>query len=169
MSAPPRENRDLGRVLADHGGLLSRIAATYEARPAQRKDLMQEIAVAIWRALPGFREEASLRSFVARIAHNRSVNHVLSQRRDGRLTDLDERIADPGRGPEQETTARQERDRLLAAVRGLPLAQRQVVTLALEGFSHAEIASALGVAVNTVDVRLSRARRALGEALGEMP
>jgi RNA polymerase sigma-70 factor (ECF subfamily) len=43
------------------------------------------------------------------------------------------------------------------------------VTLALEGFSHAEIASALGVAVNTVDVRLSRARRALGEALGETP
>jgi RNA polymerase sigma-70 factor (ECF subfamily) len=166
VTVPPAEDRDLAHVLAEHGGLLSRIAATYEARPIQREDLLQEIAVAIWRALPRFREEASIRTFVARIAHNRSVDHVLTQRRDGRVIDLDEQIADTRPCPEEETTSRQDRARLLAAVHRLPIALRQVVSLALEGFSHGEIASVLGLEVNTVDVRLSRARRALREALG---
>ncbi|MBC7973529.1 MAG: sigma-70 family RNA polymerase sigma factor, partial [Myxococcales bacterium] len=73
------------QLLREHGGLLSRIAACYEARPSERADLSQEIAMAIWRALPRFRGASSLRTFVARIAHNRGVSHVIAQRRDGRV------------------------------------------------------------------------------------
>jgi RNA polymerase sigma factor (sigma-70 family) len=149
--------------------MLSRIAAAYEARPSQREDLCQEIAMALWRALPRFRGEASMKTFAAQIAHNRSVNHVIAQRRDGRLTDLDERLADPRACPEERTAQEHARARLLAAVRSLPLGLRQVVTLALEDFSHAEIAAMLGLSVNNVDVRLSRARRALKDALGGTP
>ncbi len=42
-------------VLQDHAGLISRIAASYEADPALRDDLAQEIALALWRALPSWR------------------------------------------------------------------------------------------------------------------
>jgi RNA polymerase sigma-70 factor (ECF subfamily) len=56
--------------------------------------------------------------------------------------------------------------RLQDAVRALPLARRQVVTLALEGFSHAEIAQALGISEGNVAVRLNRARSALSAVLG---
>ena len=48
-----------------------------------------------------------------------------------------------------------------------PLSLRQAVTLALEGFSHAEIADALGITANSVGVRLNRAKAALKSALGE--
>jgi RNA polymerase sigma-70 factor (ECF subfamily) len=41
-----------------------------------------------------------------------------------------------------------------------------VVTLALEGFSHAEIAQALGISEGNVAVRLNRARSALSAVLG---
>ena len=153
-------------VLANHGDMLGRIAASYEARPTQRQDLLQEITVAIWRALPGFRQEAPMKSFVARIAHNRGVSHVISCKREGRLTVLHEDLADPGAGPEQQTDGQLSRRRLLTAVRGLSIGARQVVTLALEGFSHAEIADVLGISVNNVDVRLSRARDALRRQLG---
>ena len=57
--------------------------------------------------------------------------------------------------------------RLQDAVRRLPLSQRQAVTLALEGFSHAEIADALGITANSVGVRLNRAKAALKSVLGE--
>jgi DNA-directed RNA polymerase specialized sigma24 family protein len=43
---------------------------------------------------------------------------------------------------------------------------RQVLTLALEDLSHAEIGSVLGIRENAVAVRLTRARQALREALG---
>jgi RNA polymerase sigma-70 factor, ECF subfamily len=153
-------------VLREHGAMLSRIAAAYEARPAQRDDLLQEIAVALWRALGTFRHEAALKTFVASIAHNRSVNHVISQRRDGHLTALDDAVPDPRALPEQEAGLAQDRDQLLSAVCRLPLGLRQVVMLALEDFSHAEIAEVLGISVNNVDVRLSRARQALRRELG---
>lgn len=149
--------------------MLGRIAAAFEGRRAQREDLLQEIALAIWRALPAYRGEAPVKSFVARIAHNRSVHHLIAHKRDGRLTDLDENITDPGTGPEQRTVLEQRRQRLLAAVRRLPINHRQVVTLALEGFSHGEIGEVLGISVNNVDVRLSRARAALRRELGDCP
>ena len=145
---------------------MSRIAASYEADPALRDDLLQEIALALWRALPGWREEASMRTFVARIAHNRGASHVLGEQRRPRSTALPEDLPDPGIAPEQQAHTWQEGMRLQAAVRALPLALRQAVTLALEGFSHADIADALGIQVNAVGVRLNRARTALKQRLG---
>ena len=52
------------------------------------------------------------------------------------------------------------------ALRGLSLADRQVITLSvLEGFSEAEIAQALGIARGTVKSRLSRAKARLASSL----
>lgn len=153
-------------VLQDHAGLISRIAASYEADPVLRDDLLQEIALALWRALPGWRGEAGLRTFVARIAHNRGASHVLGERRRPHPSELPEDLPDHGIAPDQHTQSAQQGLRLQTAVRALPLALRQAVTLALEGFSHAEIADALGTNANAVGVRLNRARQALREQLG---
>src|SRR3546814_19424760 len=65
---------DIDDVLRQHGPMLSRIAASYEFESARREDLLQEISLALWRALPRWRGEASLRTFAARIAHNRAVD-----------------------------------------------------------------------------------------------
>jgi DNA-directed RNA polymerase specialized sigma24 family protein len=67
----------LESVLAEHGPMLSRIAASHEADPTRRQDLLQEIGVALWRALPQWRAQASLRTYVARIAQNCAVDHVM--------------------------------------------------------------------------------------------
>jgi len=54
----------------------------------------------------------------------------------------------------------------IEALRGLSLADRQVITLSvLEGFSEAEIAAALGIARGTVKSRLSRAKKRLASGL----
>lgn len=59
--------------------------------------------------------------------------------------------------------------RLQGAVRGLPLAQRQVMVLALEGLDHHEIARVLGISSGNVAVRLHRGKALLKAALGEGP
>lgn len=156
---------DIDEVLRQHGPMLSRIAASYEFESARREDLLQEISLALWRALPRWRGEASLRTFAARIAHNRAVDHLA---RHCRLNEsvLDEHHPDPVADPQQHAEAGRRRDALLAAVRRLPLGQRQVVVLALEGFSQREIGQSLGLEENTVAQRLSRARKQLAEWLG---
>jgi RNA polymerase sigma-70 factor (ECF subfamily) len=61
--------------------------------------------------------------------------------------------------------ALEQRAQLLSALQSLPLPMRQVLTLSLEDLSRAEIADILGISENNATVRLSRARRALQEAL----
>lgn len=126
---------------------------------------MQEILIALWRALPRFRGDASERTFVFRVAMNRALSHRF--RRPPRSEPLDSvaHVADPAKTPEAEATASQERAMLVAAVQALPDTMRQVLTLSLEGLSGAEIADVLGIRENNVHVRLSRARRELQEAL----
>ena len=53
-------------VLGEYGAMVRRIAAAHEANPAAREDLVQDILYALWRALPGWRGECGLRTFVAR-------------------------------------------------------------------------------------------------------
>lgn len=156
---------DIEQVLRDHGPMLARIAGSYESEPARRDDLLQEISVAVWRALPSWRGDASLRTFAARVAHNRAVDHLAREQR-ARGDELVDEHADPDAGPMQNAEAHQRRNDLLAAVRDLPLGQRQVVVLALEGFSQREIGQALSLEENTVTQRLSRARRQLQSVLG---
>lgn len=153
-------------VLREHGAMLARIAASYEAEPTRRQDLLQEISLALWKALPRWRGEASLRTFVARVAHNRAIDHLARRCRIDE-DELGEQHVDPVADPARNAELRQRRDGLLAAVQRLPLGQRQVVVLALEGFSQREIGQTLSVEENTVAQRLSRARRQLREWLGE--
>lgn len=147
--------------------MLGRIAASYEARPDAREDLLQDIALALWKALPKWRGEASVRSFVARIAHNRCVNHIVAQKRHRHDTILEDTVVDHRAGPHEDAVSHQRYERLQKALRRLPLGQRQAVSLMLEGFSHVEIAAALNIGVNAVDARVSRARRALAGYLKE--
>ena len=156
---------DIEAVLREHGPMLARIAGSYESERARRDDLLQEITVAVWRALPAWRGDASLRTFAARVAHNRAIDHLAREKR-AQGDELDDHHPDPDASPVRHAEAEQRREDLVAAVRRLPLGQRQVVVLALEGFSQREIGEALALEENTVTQRLSRARRQLQQWLG---
>jgi RNA polymerase sigma factor (sigma-70 family) len=152
-------------VLHEYGPALRRLASSYAGDAAAREDLLQEILLAIWRALPRFRGECSEKTFLFRIAHNRAITHCF--RRGCETTSLESaaEISDPRPTPEHAASMTQRREQLLAALQALPVATRQVLALALEGLSRAEIAEVLGVSENAATVRLSRARTALKREL----
>lgn len=154
-------------VLSQYGAAIARVASAFERNPARRDELVQEILLAVWQALPRYRGDASVKTFVLRIAHNRAVEHVLQHQRELAREPLDEAIPDTRASPERQASLQQRSERLLDAVRELPLVQRELVTLALEGLSHEEIGGVLGISVGNVAVRLSRARKQLMAALGE--
>ncbi len=156
---------DIEEVVAEHGPMIMRIAAIYEADSQRAADLTQDILVALWKALPRYRGNASLRTFAARIAHNRCVSHVVRDSKAPRLTALHDDLPSPADGPEQAAISRDRRAQLLTAIRKLPVAYRAPVTLALEGFSPPEVAELLGISTNAVSVRLSRAKTLLRQHL----
>jgi RNA polymerase sigma-70 factor (ECF subfamily) len=169
QAAGGRESRDerCVRLLQEHDRALGRLAASYERDPSRRQDLVQDIWLAVWLALPGFRGECSERTFVFRIAHNRAVSHVDHfHRRQADTLDEDAPLASPGPDPEHSLSMQQRHDRLRAAVQALPIGLRQVVVLTLEGLSNADVAEITGITENNVAVRLTRARAALSRLLG---
>ena len=154
------------RLVTDHDRAIRRLAASYEREPARQQDLVQDIWLALWQALPALRGECSDRTFIFRIAHNRGVTHIRHwSRRRTEVLDECAPLADPSMDPEDAATDRQRRERLQAAVRRLPLGLRQVTVLMLEGLSHREMAEVLGISENNVAVRLARARAALAREL----
>lgn len=86
MSDPQQE---LAALLREHGPLIARIARSHESNPARAEELVQDIYVAIWQALPRFRGEANVRTYIARIAQNRAVSHVVREARAPVMSQLD--------------------------------------------------------------------------------
>jgi RNA polymerase sigma-70 factor (ECF subfamily) len=145
-------------ILAVHGPALGRLAASYTRGAAEREDLLQEIVFAIWRALPRFRGECSERTFVFRIAHNRAITYVGRPRVAPADAGAELEITSEAPDPERALSIEQDGQRLLDAIRQLPLPYAQVVTLTLEEMTYAEIGDVLGISETNVGARLTRAR-----------
>ena len=148
-----------------HAPLIRRIARSYEANTARADELVQDIHLALWQALPRFRGDASLRTFIARIAHNRAISHVAREAREPRAVALDDNLHAADASPEERTAQQDLRAKLEAAVQRLPLSLKVAATLALEGFSPEEVADVLGIGVSAASVRLHRAKEQLRDML----
>lgn len=146
---------------------LRRLASSYVHDPAGRDDLFQEIAMALWTALPSFRGDSSERTWVYRVAHNTAISFAASRRRrDGRERP-GELEREPAASAHQEGDAidQQQRERLWTAVQELSLTERQIIVLHLEGLSAAEIQAVIGLSAGAVATRLTRIRQKLAARL----
>jgi len=157
--------------MTEHEKLLRHIITGFEAKPAIQDELFQEIALNIWRALPKFRHDSAVKTFVARIAHNILATHVAKAVRTIKVDqdlsavpqEAEQDLKQPT--PFQSLDQKQRQQRLAQAIRQLKLDQQQVITLALEGMSYQEIAEVLAITTNLVGVRLQRAKAALTQLL----
>jgi RNA polymerase sigma-70 factor, ECF subfamily len=153
------------RLLRENGPALARLAASYTAGRSDRDDLLQDIAMALWQALPRFRGECSERTFLFRIAHNRAIAHLSRARPAAPLGEQEREVCDPRPNPEAGLSREQQAQRLGKAIHQIPVLYRQVITLLLEGLDYGEIGEVLGITEDNVGVRLNRARRMLREIL----
>jgi RNA polymerase sigma factor (sigma-70 family) len=161
------ESRDdrFHRILAEYGPALMRLVSSYEYNHQEAEDLYQEICLAVCQALGRFRGDCSERTFVYRVAHNKSLTH--RGRKKPASISLDDAgpLVDTGENIEVVRHRIQRQKSLLEAIRQLPEIQRQIVTLRLEGLPQKEIAEVVGTTENNIAVRLNRARKALKSIL----
>jgi len=157
--------QQLNRLLTANGPAVLRLAASYTNTVSDRDDLVQDIAIALWKALPRFRGECSERTFMFRVAHNRAIDYLRRNRASTASIDADTLLPDSRPNPEAGLAQEQQGQRLRQAIHRLPLPYRQVITLTLEEMPYSEIAQVLGVTETNVGVRLNRARQLLRQLL----
>ena len=148
-------------LIARYGAAMRRLCAVYARERHDREDLFQNIFLAVWKALPSYRGDATDRTWVYSIAHNVAVTWRSREERWSRRRRGLEESAQPTEKP---TDGR--RMQLEGAISRLPPIDRQLVILWLEGFTTAEIAATTGMRPGTVGVRLIRIRRGLVEVFG---
>ncbi len=174
-----KETIQVEKLLSEYAPLMARIAATFEANKALQDELIQEMSLAVWRAFEGsskdsgsgFRGDASIKTFVAKVAHNKAVDHVIKEQRRQEFTH-DEEPDPPNRlnaHSSQDAMSQERAMDLMTGLRQLEVKYRQVLALLLEGFSQLEIADMLGIKENAVAKRISRARQQLTQIMEQQP
>jgi RNA polymerase sigma-70 factor (ECF subfamily) len=131
------------------------------------EDVVQDVFLVAHRRLADFEARASVRTWLFAIARRVVSTHRRSLRRRFRLLARVSNTEHEVSATPFDATARSETQRaLLAALEDLPEDQRLVFSLTeIEDMSAPEIASALGINVNTVYSRLRLARRTLAARL----
>jgi RNA polymerase sigma-70 factor, ECF subfamily len=120
------------------------------------EDLAQETLLTVWRKASLYADDkGSMTTWVFTIARNLRIDRL---RREVPWQELPEwRLAEASEEalPDEALAEKQQQVRLQAALTDLPADQREVVTLAyLEGLSHSEIATRLGLPLGTVKSRM---------------
>lgn len=143
------------RATTEYGAALVRLARGYEADPDQRRDLLQEIHLALWRSLAGFDALCSVRTWVYRVAHNAATSYVIRQRRvgSGKLVSLEEAQAFTFQPDASRNVALQQ---LMDLIQRMKPIDRQVILAWLDGMEAGEIAELTGLSPANVATKVHR-------------
>jgi RNA polymerase sigma-70 factor (ECF subfamily) len=147
-----------------HGTALERLARAYEADSDTRRDLLQDIHLALWRSFETYDARCSMRTWIYRVAHNVAASHVVSDRRtkSRQLISIDSvDVADVKPDAAEITDRRVALERLIALIRDLKPIDRQVVLLFLEGLDAAGISDVTGISAGNVSTKIHRIKNVL--------
>ncbi len=149
----------LEQVFREHYQSVYRLALSLSGNHADAEDIAQEAFVAIMRALPKFRGDAKLSTWIYRITLRIGTRWLA---RRGTVANLPATLTDTSAAADASIPID-----LINALRKLPINLRTVVLLvAVEGLSHDEAAEVLAIPVGTIASRLHYARKRLVELLG---
>jgi RNA polymerase sigma-70 factor, ECF subfamily len=145
--------------LSCHRGLLLKVAHGYAFNPQDREDLFQEIITQVWNSIPRFRAEASVTTWLYRIALNSSLAWTRKERKHrGRTENLN------GGGMElaDKTPPSNARlDWLHEEIAQMDHVDRSLTLLLLDGLSYREIADILGISESNTGVKINRIKARL--------
>ena len=149
------------KVAEEYGAALARMAYAYEADPDLRRDLSQEIHLALWRSCGKFNGRCSLRTWVYRVAHNVATSHVVRQTRSKSnapafLTLEDVEVQASDENVEISVDRSQALERLFGLIQRLDPPDRQVILAYLDDLDADSIAEITGLSVANVWSKVHR-------------
>jgi RNA polymerase sigma factor (sigma-70 family) len=166
--APDQDQRYLAAAQA-HGPAMQRLARATEANAERRRDLLQDMHVALWRSFASFDGRCSERTWAYRVAHNVAASHVGRERRArAPLVTLDEIEHLPSaENISAEVEQSEAVERLNTLIRKLRPPDRQIITLYLEGLDAGAIAEIVGLSPGAIATRVSRVKAQLARLFQE--
>jgi RNA polymerase sigma-70 factor (ECF subfamily) len=137
------------------------VCLRYAANAEEAEDVLQEGFVKVFRKLQSFRSEGSFEGWIRRIFVNTAIEQFRRKTYLQPITDREEATVEGGHLSVLDDLA--ERD-IIGLVQQLSPGYRTVFNMyVIEGYTHREIADALGISEGTSKSQLSRAKLILQE------
>lgn len=147
------------RVIEEHKRIIYKVCFVYAKDEDTINDLYQEVALNLWKALPRFRNESKLSTWVYRIALNTCLSYLRLSKRQPQtvplLLSMSGIFTD-----EQDKENLKELYRLIGRLGEM---ERAVILLWLDEKSYKEISEILGISPSVVGVRINRIKAKLRE------
>ena len=145
--------------LTRHKALFFKVVHAYAFTPSDRDDLFQEIATQIWRSIPKYRGEATVATWIYRVALYSAIawsrnerKHQTSRQPAGEIEHV---FVETQRAPNARL------DWLYEQIARLDEIDRSLTLMMLDGFSYREMAATLGITESNVGVKINRIKATL--------
>jgi len=155
---------DFEQTIQHNVNILHKLCRVYSNDETEYQELFQDMLIQIWRALPNFRGEAQISTWLYRVCINTALGYrTRAKKTAGKFVPLEENLPSAfsfGLDGKDEQS-----NRLLKAVRELKPVDRAIVSLYLDEKSYEETAQILGITKTNVATRLMRLKKQLLEKL----
>jgi len=148
----------------EHGAILHHVVNGFAAG-ADRHDLMQEVLLAVWKAIPAFRGQAKPTTYLYRVSHNAALLWIRTEKNYRRR--VEQFGAEPAAGSDANADALVDErlGKIYAAIHQLKPVERSLMLLSLDGLSYREMAEVLGLSESNIGVKLNRIKNQLTQTL----
>jgi RNA polymerase sigma-70 factor (ECF subfamily) len=150
-------------IIEKHKGLLHKVSRMYMDEPEDREDLFQEIVLQLWKSYGTFRGESQVSTWMYRVAVNTALTFFKKEKKkpDNTRMHPEMDVRDDIEISQRETQL----DYFYKAVQQLNQVEKALIFLFLEGQSHKEIGSNLGITEVNARVKLNRTKDKLQEII----
>lgn len=141
-------------LLESNLGIILKISKAYTNTAQDREDLVNDIALELWKAFPNFKGLSKVSTWIYRVALNTAMNYSKRNRRkkdflqDAIEYHPDEPSGEPDSSPQVEL--------LYDCIAELDAFSKAIILLYLDGYRHEEIAEITGISRTNVGTRISR-------------
>ncbi len=154
------QNETLDSWLASYRNMIFKVVRSYAFTAMDREDLFQDIAIQVWRSIPGFRGESAVSTWIYRISLNTAMRFSQKERKinQGRsdIDHLHDRLLQ-----ENDTWMDERLAWLYDEISKLDHIDKPIALLLLEGFSYKEMAAIIGITESNIGVRINRIKKHL--------
>lgn len=158
---PPITDDQFSVLVEEHKGIIYKIANSYCRNAEDRKDLIQEIVVHLWKSHDRYDEHFKLSTWIYRIALNVAISaYRREKKRTERVSPLEEIIIEPAAEPEQPDPNIATLHRIIDQLDEL---NRALMILYLDDNSYRDIAGILGLTETNVATKINRLKLKIKE------
>lgn len=159
--------QEFADIIKENKPRLRRLCRVYTQRRQDEKDLFQEVLIQIWQSLPTFENNASLNTWIYRVAVNTAISF---QRKKNTRREYYKKYREEQNSKEEVSrrsgqTGTEKLDRLHAAIDTLNSSEKAIISMYLEDFSYEEIAYVTDLTENYVGVKLHRIKNKISKKI----